>query len=113
PRFLRNVGRAVPRVRVVAHPLGCAAACLLLDVLEYAGEVARIVAGASHHLHTEDVGLLLVLAAVLQHPGAEAELAALADDLPQPAADDGAGDRAGKRADLKLLRLGGVGGAVA
>ena len=47
-------------------------------------EIARVVAGARHDLRAEQVGLLLVLAAVLQEHRAEAELAALEMICPQP-----------------------------
>ena len=72
----------------------------------------RVVAGARHDLRAEQVGLALVLAAVLQEVGAEPELRSLRDDAAGGAADDRAEDLAGDRADLKLLRLGRLRGAV-
>ncbi len=91
---------------MVAHPLRRAAATLLLDRPEHARHRAGVVAGARHDLRAEDVSLLLVLAAVLQEGGAEAELSDLRDGRPGPAADDGAEDRA---ADLPHLILAGRG----
>ncbi len=55
----------------------------------------------------------LVLAAVFHQPRAETKLRSLRNDLAQAAADHGSGNRAGQRADLKALRLRGVGSAVA
>ena len=73
---------------------------LLLDRLEHGGHRARVVAGGRHDLRAEDVGLLLVLAAVAQERRAEAELRALRDDAAGGAADDRADDRARQGADL-------------
>ena len=84
-----------------------------LNRLEHPPEIARIVAGARHDLRAEEIRLLLVLAAVLQQPRAEAELAALRDQLAPPAADDRASDGAGELSELEALRLRRVGGAVA
>ena len=98
---------------MAAQPLGSAAAALLLDRLEHVGHLARVVAGARHDLRAQQVGLPLVLAAVLQEVGAEAELRALRDDAAGRAADDGAENLAGDGADLELLTLGGLRGAVA
>ena len=84
----------------------------LLDGFEHAAEIPRVVARARHDLRAEQVGLLLVLAAVLEERRAEAELAALGDDLPPAAADHRAGDRAGDLAELEALSLGRVGCAV-
>ena len=111
--FLRDVGGTVARVGVAAQPLRPAAARLLLDGLEHAAEIARVVAGARHDLRAEEIGLLLVVAAVLEHRRAETELAALRDDLSPTAADHSAGNRAGELAELEVLGLGRVRGAVA
>ena len=98
---------------MAAHPLRPAAALgLRLDGLEHPPEVARVVPRARHDLRAQQVGLLLVLAAVLHQPRTQAELTPLADDLSPAAADHRAGDGAGQRADLKPLRLGGVGRAM-
>ena len=104
---------SVARVRVVAQPLGPAAALgLLLDRLEHPRQIVRVVAGPRHQLRAQEVGLLLVLAAVLEQQRAEAELAALLDRRSDAPADHRAGDRAGERAELRVLGLGRVGGAV-
>ena len=97
---------AVARVGVAAHPLRAAAAALRLDRLEHVGHLARVVAGARHDLRAQEVGLPLVLAAVLQEVGAEAELRALRDHAAGGAADDRAENLTGNRADLELLALG-------
>ena len=104
---------AVARVRVAAQPLRAAAAALLLDRLEHVGHLARVVPGARHDLRAHQVGLPLVLAAVLQEVGTEAELRALRDHGAGGAADDRAEDLTRNRANLELLALGRLRRAVA
>ena len=111
--FLRDVRRAVARIGVAAQPLRPAAARFLLNRLEHAAEIARVVARTRHDLRAQQVGLLFVLAAVLEEHRAEAELAAFGDELSPSAADHRAGDRPCQLAELEALRLGRVGGAVA
>ena len=60
----------------------------------------------------EQIGLPLVLAAVLEEVGAEPELRSLRDDAAGRAADDRAENLAGYRADLEFLPLGRLRGAV-
>ena len=98
---------------MAAQPLRPAAARLLLDGLEHAAEIARVVTRARHDLRAQQVRLLLVFAAVLEHRRAETELAPLGDDLAPPAADHGAGNRSGELPELEVLGLGRVRGAVA
>ena len=93
---------------MAAQPLRRAAACFFLNRLEHSSQISRIVASPRHDLRAEQIRLLFVLAAVLQERGAKAELAALRDHLPPAAADNGAGNCAGKLAELKSLRLGGI-----
>src|SRR5712692_8354797 len=76
-RFARDVLDAVAGVRVIAQPLRSARPALLLDGLEHARHVARIVAGARHDLRALEVRLLFELAAESQEGRAEAELCAL------------------------------------
>ena len=111
-RFAVDGLHAVSRVRVIAQELRTAATALLLDGLEHARHLARVVAGARHHLRTEEVGLALVFAAVLQEVGAEPDLRSLGDDGTGAPADDGAKHLPGERAELELLALGRLRGAV-
>ena len=86
---------------------------LLLDRLEHPAQIERVVTRSRHDLRAEQVRLLFVLAAVFQKRRTEPELAALRDDLAPPATDDGSGNCAGDLTELKALRFGCVGGAVA
>ena len=79
---------------MIAQPLRAARAALLLDRLEDVRHVAGIVTSARHDVRPEQVRLLFVGAAEPQERGAQAELRALRDHLPQTATDDCADDRA-------------------
>ena len=107
-RLLHDVLVAVAGVRVVAQPLRAAPSALRLNLLKHLRQIARVVSGARHYLRAEQVGLLLVPAAVLERAEAEADLTRAADDLTDAAADDRARDLAEHGADLILLRLGGL-----
>ena len=112
-RFTVDRLHAVARIRVVAQELRSAAATLFLDRLEHAGHRPRVVPRPGHDLRPEQVGLALVLTAVLQEHGAEPELRALRDDRTGPSADHRAEHLAGEGAELELLPLGRLGRAVA
>ena len=79
---------------MAAQPLGPAVATLLLNGLEHVREIARIVSGARHDLHADNVGLTLVLAAVFHQPRAKTKLRSLRDHFAPAASDHRAGDRA-------------------
>ena len=90
---------------MVAQELRAPAAALFLDRLEHVHQIERVVSGARHQLHAQQVGLLLVLATVTQKVGAQTELGALRDHLPDLAADDGPRNRAGDGANREGLLL--------
>ena len=97
---------------MIAQELRTAATALLLDGLEHTRHLTRVVAGARHHLRTEEVGLALVLAAVLQEVGAQPDLRPLGDHRTGAPADDRAQHLPGERAELELLARGRLRGAV-
>ncbi len=111
--FLGDIRGTIAWIGMAAQPLGAARARFLLDRFEHPPEVARVVAGARHDLRAEEIRLLLVVAAVLEHRRAEAEAAAFRNHLPPTAADDSAGDGAGKLSQLEALGLCRVRGAMA
>ncbi len=97
---------------MIAQPLRAARAALLLDRLEHAGHLERVVPGRGHDVRPEQIGLALELTAESQECRAEPELRALRHGAADVAADDGADDRAEQRPDLVFRRLGGLGRAV-
>jgi hypothetical protein len=97
---------------VAAHPLGAAAAAFLFDRLEHVGHLTRVVSRTGQNLRAEDVGLPLVLAAVLHQLETGAHLRAGRQHLAEAAAEDRAGNLADRRADRPLLARGRLGGAV-
>ena len=111
-RFPGDVVVPIAGIGVIAEPLRPAAPALLLDGLEHVRHVARIVAGARHHVRALEVGLFLELAAEPQERRAEPELRALRDDLAPSAADDRPEDGARDFAHLIFRRFARLGGAV-
>ena len=90
---------------MVAQPLRSTIPSLPFDRLEHARHLPRVVSGPRHDLCAKEIRLPLVLATVLQKVGAEADLRPLGDHAACAAADDGAEDLPGHRANLKLLPL--------
>jgi hypothetical protein len=66
---------------MIAQKLRTPTVTLFLDRLEHVNQIERVVSGARHQLHAQQVRLLLVLATVTQKVGAQAKLGALRDDL--------------------------------
>ena len=111
-RFAGDVRRSVPWIGMVAQPLRAARAALLLDRLEHVHHFGGVVARQRHDVGSEQVGLLLVLAAEAQERGAEAKLRALRDDAADIAANHRPQDGAEQLTDLVLGRLGGLRGTM-
>ena len=97
---------------MVAQELWAPGAILFLDRLEHVHQVERVVSGKRHQLNAQQVGLLLVLAAVTQKVRAQTKLRALRDDLSDVAADDGSRDRACNGANREGLLFGRAGSPV-
>jgi len=91
---------------MVAHELRAAATALFFDRLKHVHQIERVVPGARHQLNAKQVGLLLVLATVTKKIGAQTELGALLDHLPDLAANDGSRNCSGNGANLKGLLFG-------
>src|SRR5262245_14418432 len=112
-RLTANGCIPIRRTWMIAQPLWSSTTGAPRDGLKHVRHVARIVACPRHNLRAKQVGLALVCTAVLQKIGLDPTLRSLRHDGPGTATDHRSDDLPGKCAELELLSIGRLSGAVA